>query len=213
MKPIRLYLPATVGEAARSQDYIRQLPVQWRVTIVCMADHDLRSSLDSKVQFVSEGPPTVTAWVIAGGRRGERCIFGNFRRPPEHLIKLAEAWEATGCKVASACDAKYPLDPSCWGVVSDFLGVASRAAQHKAREILRCSRAPREWECLEADLLRDVVWLRLKPWGCCLVDMPRATKCPQCGDSVVQCRHTGDYCEECGWPDESRPEEDSSYQI
>ena len=36
----------------------------------------------------------------------------------------------------------------------------------------------------------------------------RATICPRCGDSVVQCRYTGDYCEECGWPDEdfSKPD-------
>ena len=32
----------------------------------------------------------------------------------------------------------------------------------------------------------------------------RATKCPQCGASVVQCRCMGDYCENCGWPDENR---------
>jgi hypothetical protein len=34
----------------------------------------------------------------------------------------------------------------------------------------------------------------------------RATQCPQCGAAVVQCRYTGDYCEECGWPEENRTE-------
>lgn len=35
--------------------------------------------------------------------------------------------------------------------------------------------------------------------------LQRATLCPQCAsDEVVQCRYTGDYCENCGWPDENR---------
>ena len=30
----------------------------------------------------------------------------------------------------------------------------------------------------------------------------RTVVCPRCGELVVQCRYTGDYCEECGWPGE-----------
>ena len=37
----------------------------------------------------------------------------------------------------------------------------------------------------------------------------RPSKCPQCGESIVQTNlgngQTDDYCEECGWPDENRP--------
>ena len=36
----------------------------------------------------------------------------------------------------------------------------------------------------------------------------RLSKCPQCGESIVQTNlgdgKTDDYCEECGWPDENR---------
>ena len=36
----------------------------------------------------------------------------------------------------------------------------------------------------------------------------RPSKCPQCGESIVQTNlgngQTDDYCEECGWPDENR---------
>ena len=32
---------------------------------------------------------------------------------------------------------------------------------------------------------------------------PRIDKCPQCSASVIQPREGGDYCEECGWPDEN----------
>ena len=36
----------------------------------------------------------------------------------------------------------------------------------------------------------------------------RPSKCPQCGESIVQTNlgngQTDDYCEDCGWPDENR---------
>jgi uncharacterized Zn finger protein (UPF0148 family) len=32
----------------------------------------------------------------------------------------------------------------------------------------------------------------------------RPTTCPQCKAPVIQPRTGGDYCEECGWPDENR---------
>jgi len=36
----------------------------------------------------------------------------------------------------------------------------------------------------------------------------RLSKCPQCGESIVQTNlgngQTDDYCEDCGWPDENR---------
>jgi len=35
----------------------------------------------------------------------------------------------------------------------------------------------------------------------------RRKLCPQCGERVIQCRYTGDYCEECGWPESDFDEE------
>ena len=32
----------------------------------------------------------------------------------------------------------------------------------------------------------------------------RPTKCPQCGEAVIQLRDGTNYCEECGWPEENR---------
>jgi len=36
----------------------------------------------------------------------------------------------------------------------------------------------------------------------------RPSKCPQCGDPIIQTNLGGgkadDYCENCGWPDENR---------
>ncbi len=32
------------------------------------------------------------------------------------------------------------------------------------------------------------------------------TTCPQCNDPVIQPRNGEDYCENCGWPEENRPE-------
>lgn len=45
--------------------------------------------------------------------------------------------------------------------------------------------------------------------GCTvLLGENRMTKCPQCGEAVIQTNlgggKTDDYCEECGWPDEDR---------
>lgn len=33
-------------------------------------------------------------------------------------------------------------------------------------------------------------------------------KCPQCGDAVIKPRDSGAYCENCGWPDEDRAEQE-----
>ena len=32
--------------------------------------------------------------------------------------------------------------------------------------------------------------------------------CPQCGDPVIQPRDSEEYCENCGWPDENRDQDD-----
>ena len=40
--------------------------------------------------------------------------------------------------------------------------------------------------------------------GVCWPITGRYQKCPHCGDSVIQSRDGSDYCEECGWPDDSR---------
>ena len=34
----------------------------------------------------------------------------------------------------------------------------------------------------------------------------RVSICPQCHSNTVQPRDSGDYCEECGWPQENRTE-------
>lgn len=41
----------------------------------------------------------------------------------------------------------------------------------------------------------------------------RTEICPQCGTPTVQDRYTGDYCEECGWPDENRNEDKSVKRV
>lgn len=60
-------------------------------------------------------------------------------------------------------------------------------------------------ECAQDDLDRISPGLKNKAKE--LLAARRMTHCPQCSETVIQCRYTGDYCEECGWPDENRGEQ------
>jgi Zn finger protein HypA/HybF involved in hydrogenase expression len=75
--------------------------------------------------------------------------------------------------------------------------ICSETAVALADQLAACEAARKEAVAENADLARPTA----------LSDEERPTKCPQCGADVIQERDGTDWCEECGWPKENRPDD------
>jgi hypothetical protein len=184
MKTI-IYLAAGPDNLAEVQDAAGFFEGLYQVTLVAKsADFNKVREIVPPASTVLPIPPgsplqmpLLAAVAFAAQQSEHRAIFWSARRPVSMLVVMSDAWrQAPGCKSCTLQSAEFPLVPDGWGVVSTFIRSAARPLEAHVEKLMTCTRSPQDWGSFEAEVLRDIVWPRLKHWGHFRFPRPQTTQ-------------------------------------